>query len=215
VSTYFQEQVPDILSSLADVLLGLFIMFFLMYYAFIDGEKWVYLLKSGLPLEKEHKERLFEKLGSITSAVMHGQFLSAFIQGSLGGLMFFVFGVPNPIFWGAIMIILSFIPLMGTPIVWVPAAIIMLMQGYIWQGIGILIIGSTIVMNIDNIIKPYLIGSRAKISALIVVIGVFGGLKLFGFIGILIGPLLLALLQTVIDLFRERPKESKKKIKKT
>ena len=210
---------PNIIGGIASVSLGLFIMFFFMYYAFLDGDRWMQLLRENLPLEPEHRERLFNRMGSITSAVVYGQFLTAVIQGSLGGLMFLVFGIPNPIFWGVIMIILSFLPFLGTPLIWAPAGIIEIIQGNYVSGIGILVIGLIVVMNVDNIIRPYLISSRDKLNPVLVLLGVLGGLHLFGFIGILLGPLLLALLQTVIELFRERPpkhvekKEPKKKSK--
>ncbi len=212
VKDYFVLTAPNILGSIAEVLLGLFVMFFFMFFAFRDGEKWIKLARQSLPLEPEHRERLFARMGSITSAVMYGQFLTAVIQGSLGGLMFLAFGIPNAIFWGVIMIMFSFIPFLGTPLIWIPAAIIELVQGNYVAGIGILLVGGILVMNIDNLLRPYLIASKDKISPVLVLIGVLGGLKLFGFIGILLGPLLLALLQTVIELFKEKPKTVRKKV---
>jgi len=205
IKDYIVNQAPSILGSIADIVLGLFIMFFFMYFAFLNGENWIRMLRKNLPLETEHRERLFNRMGSITSAVVYGQFLTAVIQGGLGGLMFLVFGLSNPIFWGVIMIILSFLPVVGTPIVWLPAGIIELLNGHYIAGIGVLLIGSIIIMNVDNVVRPYLISSRDKLNSMLVLLGVLGGLKLFGFIGILLGPLLLALLQTVIELFREHP----------
>lgn len=205
VKDYFVNSVPDILSSIAQMLLNLFVMFFVIYYAFINGRMWLKLLKEGLPLDADHKERLFKRMGSITSAVVYGQFLTAVIQGSLGGLMFLIFGIPNAIFWGIIMIIFSFIPFLGTPIIWLPAAIVELLHGHYFSGIGILLIGTIFVTNIDNILRPYLISTKDNLSPLLILIGVLGGLQLFGFVGILIGPLLLALLQTVIGFLKEHP----------
>ncbi len=207
---FIVNQAPNILGSIADVILGLFIMFFFIFYAFLNGERWLHDLRRNLPMEKAHRERLFDRMGSITSAVVYGQFLTAVIQGSLGGLMFIIFGIPNPVFWGVIMIILSFLPLVGTPIIWVPVALLELLQGRVLAGVGILIVGSVVVMNVDNLVRPYLISSRDNLNPVLILIGVLGGLKLFGFIGILIGPLLLALLQTVIELFREKPRKKKK-----
>lgn len=200
---YVVSTAPNFLGSVANVLIGLFMMFFLMYYAFLRGESWLQKLQTGLPLEPAVKEHLFQKLGLLTSAIMYGQLLSAIIQGSLGGLMLFVFGVPNYLFWGALMIVLSFIPVLGTPLVWVPIGIARLLQHDYVSGIGILLIGGVVVMNIDNLIKPFLISSRSSVSPLLILIGVIGGLKLFGFIGLFLGPLILGLLHAVVDLLRE------------
>ncbi|MBR9693183.1 AI-2E family transporter [Candidatus Woesearchaeota archaeon] len=205
---YVLSAAPNIIGGVANMLIGLFIMFFLMYYAFIDGERWLVKLERGLPLEPKVKKQLFNKLGDLTGAVMYGQVLSAIIQGSLGGLLFFAFGIDNYLFWGALMILLSFIPVLGTPLVWVPIGITELLQHNYISGIGILLLGATVIMNIDNFIKPYLIGSKAKISPLLILLGVLGGLKLFGFIGLFLGPLVLALLHTVMDLLNETPRKT-------
>jgi len=214
VKDYFVNAAPSILGSLADFGIGLFLMFFLLFYAFRDGESWSRLAEESAPLDPEHKRRLFARVGSLTDAVIYGHFLTALIQGSLGGLMFLIFGIPNSLFWGVIMIILAFIPFLGTPLVFVPAGIIALYQGHYVAGLGVLIVGFVIVMNVDNVLRPWLISTRDRLSTLLVVLGVFGGLKLFGFIGLLVGPLILALLQTVIEFFQERPVQAvKKKVK--
>ncbi len=203
VQEYFVRSAADILSSIASGLLTLFVMFFVMFFAFLNGKRWLLAVQEALPLSPVVKRRLFQRVADVTRAVTFGQFLTAVIQGSLGGLMFLFFGVPNWIFWTVIMIIFSFIPFLGTPFIFVPAAIIKLFLGDYVAGIGILIVGFVVVANIDNILRPVLIGSHAKISPLIVFLGVFGGLATFGLIGLLLGPLILALIQTVMSFLRE------------
>lgn len=206
VKDFIVNSGSQILTGIADVLLGLFVMLFIMFYSFVNGKKWVALVQETLPLKQKHRKALIDRVAKITSAVMYGQFLTSVIQGALGGLMFFIFGVDNSIFWGVIMIIFSFIPILGTPIIWFPASVYLMLSGSVWQGVLMLIVGGVVIMNVDNVIRPYLIGSQAKISTPIVLLGVLGGLKAFGFIGIVLGPLLLALLQTVIGFFRkEKP----------
>jgi predicted PurR-regulated permease PerM len=203
VRDYSLGAAPVIISSVAATLLGLFVVFFLMYFAFIDGEAWVAAAKEAVPMMRAHKERLFERIGGVTHAVMYGQFLTALIQGAAGGLMFFVFGVPNPVFWGFIMVILSFIPLLGTPLVWLPAAIIELLKRHYVAGFGLLIVGGAIMMIVDNLLRPRLISGKAQLSTPLVLLGVLGGLQLFGLIGLILGPLILALLQTTLAFFHE------------
>ncbi len=205
VKDYFVNAAPNLLGGLADFGLGLFLMFFLLFYAFRDGESWLRLAEGSVPLDPEHKRRLFARVGSLTDAVIYGHFLTALVQGALGGILFLVFGIPNAVFWGVIMVILAFLPFLGTPIVFAPAGVIELLEGHYVAGIGVLVLGFVVVMNVDNVLRPYLISSRDRLSPVLVVLGVFGGLKLFGFIGILLGPLILALLQTVIEFFQERP----------
>jgi predicted PurR-regulated permease PerM len=204
VKDYVVSSVPNIINGFARIVLGLFVMFFLLFFAFRDGGEWITAAKRAVPLEAEYKRLLFDQVKNVTRGVLYGQFLTAVIQGTLGGLMFAAFGLPNPVFWGAIMIVLSFIPFLGTPIVWLPAGIIELMSGHYVVGVGVLVVGTLIVMNIDNVLKPRLIGGRARLSTPTVLLGVLGGLALFGFIGLVLGPLILALLQTTLRFFEER-----------
>jgi predicted PurR-regulated permease PerM len=114
-----------------------------------------------------------------------------------------VFGVSNWLFWGAIMIIMAFLPVLGTPVVWVPAAVGLILDGETARGIGLLIFGSTVVMNIDNFLRPRLMSGRTKVHPVLILIGVLGGLKIFGFVGMLVGPLILALLVAFIKFWEQ------------
>ena len=194
---------PDILGSIGELLLGLFIMFFVMYYGFREGEAFVARVRQRLPLESSLKESLFYEVRTITQAVLYGQVMTAVIQGTLGALGLLVFGVPNWLFWGAIMIITAVIPVLGTPIVWVPAAVGLILDGDPGSGVGLLIYGSTIVMNIDNILRPKLMSGRSKVHPVLILIGVLGGLRIFGFVGMLVGPLILALLVAFIKFYEQ------------
>lgn len=194
---------PDILGSIGELLLGLFIMFFVMYYGFREGDAFVERIRQLLPLDPALKESLFYELRTVTQAVLYGQVMTAVIQGSVGALALLVFGVPNWLFWGAIMIIMAFLPVLGTPIIWVPAAVGQILDGETARGVGLLIFGSTIVMNIDNFLRPKLVSGRTKVHPVLILIGVLGGLKIFGFIGMLVGPLILALLVAFIKFYEQ------------
>ncbi len=194
---------PDILGSVTQLVLGLFIMFFVMFYGFREGQAFLHRIKQLMPLDPVLKESLFYELRTVTQAVLYGQVMTALIQGTLGGLGLLVFGVTNWLFWGAIMTITAFIPVLGTPLIWVPAAVGLLMNGETARGVGLLIFGATIVMNIDNFIRPRLVSGRTQIHPVLVLIGVLGGLKIFGFIGMLVGPLVLALMVALIKFYEE------------
>lgn len=201
------KALPNIITSIADILLGLFVMFFIMFYIFRGGDNIYNDLKEIIPLRKKYKTKLFNETELVIKGVLYGQVLTAIIQGTIGGFFLFIFGVPNSIFWGFIMIILSFLPVIGTPTVFVPAAIFMIAKGNIFSGIMILITGFVIVTNIDNVIKPKLISSKSRIHPVVALIGVLGGLALFGFVGLILGPIILALLNVLLNFYKEDFKE--------
>ena len=194
---------PNLLGSISELLLGLFIMFFVMFYGFREGQGFITYLKELLPLETGLKDSLFHEMRTVTQAVLYGQVLTAVIQGALGGLGLLICGVPNPLFWGAIMMITAFVPLLGTPLIWVPAAVGLILDGQTTRGIVLLIYGATIVMNIDNFLRPRLVSGRSKVHPVLILIGVLGGLRVFGFIGMLVGPLILAVLVALIKFYEQ------------
>ena len=192
---------PEFIGSVAETTLGLFVMFFVMFYAFRDGKELLLKLKNSLPLKKKYINKLFNDTEKITAAVLYGYVLTAVIQGSLGGLTFFFLGISNSVFWGFVMIILSLIPFLGTPIVWLPAAIIELLNVRYFNGLFLLIFGFIVLLNIDNFLRPKLIGKRSKVHPAVILVGVIGGLAVFGFLGIIIGPMVLTLFGVLIKFF--------------
>ena len=193
----------SIVGSISELMLGLFIMFFVMFYGFREGQGFIRKIKDLLPLESGLKDSLFEELRTVTQAVLYGQVLTAVIQGGLGGLGLLVLGVPNALFWGAMMMITAFVPVLGTPLIWVPAGVGLIMDGAITRGALLLAYGVIVVMNIDNFLRPRLVSERAKVHPVLILIGVLGGLRVFGFIGMLVGPLILALLVALIKFYEQ------------
>ena len=202
---------PNVLGSISELLLGLFIMFFVMFYGFREGEGFIRYLKELLPLETTLKDSLFTEMRTVTQAVLYGQVLTAVIQGGLGGVGLLIFGVPNALFWGAIMMITAFLPLLGTPLIWVPAGVGLILDGETTSGVLLLLFGVTIVMNIDNFLRPKLVSDRTSVHPVLILIGVLGGLKVFGFIGMLVGPLILAILVALIKFYEQNYMQRKKR----
>ena len=176
-------------------------MFFTLFYIVRDGETIKKSLSDLIPLNDEYKTKVIEEIDKVTRGVINGQVLTAVIQGIVGGLGFFIFGVPNPIFWGFIMVILAIIPLLGTAMIWVPAGVIGLMSGNYVSGVGILLFGAIIVGNLDNLLRPRLISGKTKVHPVVILIGFLGGLKLMGIIGFIVGPVILAILLTLIRFY--------------
>ncbi|MCF7866055.1 AI-2E family transporter [Candidatus Woesearchaeota archaeon] len=204
---YLENSALSILGSVTEVLLSLFIMFFFIFYGFKDGEKIQDAIINILPVKKEHKNHVLTETKKVLNGVMYGQMLVSLLQGFLGGLGFWIFGIPNPILWGFIMAIFAFIPFLGTPMIWLPAAIIAFLSGNVVGGIGMLIFGAIIVAQIDNVIKPKIIGDSSGMHPVLVLLGIFGGLALFGLIGFILGPLVVAISILLIRFFTEEMKD--------
>ena len=216
VTSYVLNSVSDLVFSIPKFFLNFFVMIFAMFYLFKDGPSILINLKRLLPLRAVYKIHLFEQFGNVTFAIVYGYVVVAIIQGILGGIGFFIFGVHSPIIWGIVTAFAALIPFIGTAIIWLPAAIFKLINGIssnntpeIIGGILFILYGLIIISSLDNILRPKIIGDKAKIHPVLVLVGVLGGLYLLGFIGVVIGPLILALFITFIKAY-ERDKSIKK-----
>jgi predicted PurR-regulated permease PerM len=203
LKNFLVRAAPNFLGSVSDATVGLFIMFFVLFYLFRESEESFERLQALLPLAPNLKEKLIEEVKSVTWAVVYGQVMTGLIQGALGGIGFLIFKAPNPFLWGFMMIIFSFLPLVGTALIWVPAGIFLILSGATFRGIGLLVWGGVLVTNVDNFVKPRLISGRSNIHPVTVLLGVLGGLKLFGFIGLVVGPLILALFIALARFYEE------------
>ena len=203
VTGFLSQSITSFFSAITLLLINLFIMFFFMYYGFKEGDKLLEGFLEIIPIKKLHKKLMVDETKKVLYGVMYGQFLVSLIQGVLGGIGFWIFGIQNPILWGFVMAVLAFIPFLGTPIVWLPAIIIELSKGNYFAGIGLLLFSGIIVAQIDNVIKPKIIGSKTSMHPFLVLIGIFGGIALFGIIGFIIGPVIVALCSMAIKFFNE------------
>jgi len=209
-STYIIDSASNFILSLPSFFLNVFIIIFVMFFFFRDGHLIVDKIEKLLPLKKTHQKYIFKKFDGVMFAVIYGNIIVAVIQGALGGLGFFIFGVQSPILWGIVMMLFSLIPYLGSSIIWFPAALLLLFNGYtqldngiMIKGVLLLIWGIFIVGLADNFLKPKIIGSRANIHPVLVLLGVLGGLKVFGVLGLIIGPIILALLTTFIKIYED------------
>lgn len=208
------ERGSSLLFGLPKVLLNLFIVFFTFFYFLKDGEFLLNRLNHYLSMHQEKYNIVLRRLKEIIHGVVYGYLLIALIQGALGGLGFFFFGVSSPLFWGAVMALLALIPYLGTGIVWVPASIIMFLDGMFqdsqWlmiKAVGLFLYCLVFVSTLDNVLRPKLIGQKAKIHPVVIMLGIFGGLFVFGPLGVIVGPLLLSLTTVFIDVYILEVKE--------
>jgi len=204
------DKTSEILFSLPGIVLQIVITFFIIYYIFKDAPAFVKKLQGVLPLKKKHQKIVYDKLKETTHAVLYGSILIAVIQGALGAIGFWIFGIDSFLIWGIIMAIFALVPIVGTAIIWMPAALYLIAKGatngnpvLVWYGVGLLMYGTFIIASADNILKPKLIGNRSGMHPVLVLLGVLGGLTIFGFAGFLIGPLILAALTTFVDIYQK------------
>ena len=217
ITGFIIKNVSGALASVPSFLLNFFVMIFVVYYLLKDGDSIAARIKNILPLKESHKQHVFDRFHHITYAMFYGNISIAVIQGVLGAIGFMIFGVPSPVLWGFVMVLFALIPYFGTAIVWLPAALNLIFAGYLQsdnslttKGIFLIVYGIAVISSIDNILKPKIIGSKANVHPILILIGVLGGLNLFGFVGIFLGPMMLALLMTFIDVYEEEKAELEK-----
>ena len=156
-----------------------------------------------LPLANGQARRLFTLIRDTLHAIVFGTLAMAAIQGALTGLAFWFLGLASPAVWGLLAAVLAVLPVVGTTLVWLPAAAMLVVSGHWVKGLILIAWGLAVVHPVDNILRPYLIGGRVKLSTLYVFFAVVGGLKAFGALGLFIGPLILAITVALFTFLRE------------
>ena len=164
------------------------------------------------PLKDSEERQLLKNFISVSKATLKGSLVIAIIQGILMTIVFLVTGVPSPVIWGAITVLFSLIPMVGAGLVWLPAGIIMLLLGNIWQGLTILIFGALVVSTIDNFLRPRLVGKETSLHPILVFLSTIGGIALFGLVGILLGPVIIVLFISLLDIYQIEFKDELEKM---
>ncbi len=177
------------------------LMLIVVFYLLIDGNALMEYIYRLSPLPREDNEKLFEKFGDMAGAILVGNGLGGLIQGVLGGFVFFVFGLNAPFLWGIIMGFLAFLPVVGIGAVLIPASIILMLKHRFAAGIFMLVFYAVVSLGIEYIFKPKIVGDRVKMHPLIIFFAVLGGLKIYGILGIIYGPLVATLFLTLADIY--------------
>lgn len=188
------------LGFLTDVALMLFVLFFL----FRDGDAMAARLRRLIPYDPARKAQLGLRLEAVTRAVVFGTVVTAMAQGALVGIGMWITGLPSPLVFGVMAAIASFIPFVGTALVWAPAALYLYAGGEFGRTVFLAIWGAVVAGSADNFLRPMLVSGKARMGTLTVLFGVLGGLVAFGTIGLFLGPLILALVQGLIEFSEER-----------
>jgi len=177
------------------------IMFFTMYFLLKDGPDFIGRIRDYLPFSDPQKDRLERQIKDMVISTIYGGIFVAMIQGAIGGTAFWALGLPAFMLWGAAIFIFSFVPVIGTTAVWGPAAVYLFLSGEVGKGIILTLIGAFIIGMVDNLLKPIIISGRTKMHTLLIFFSVLGGINVFGIIGLIMGPLTVALFVSVLDIF--------------
>jgi len=205
LSVYIAGQGSKFIKGLSTGLFKFFLMTVALFFLFRDGERFMEKIKDLIPFSAKEREKILQRMVDMIHATIYGGIVVALVQGGLGGVGFWIVGLPAPLFWGAVMAFLSFIPIVGAFLVWVPAAIILFIQGSYLKAVILFIWGAVVISLSDNFIRPILISGRTQVHTLLLFFGILGGLKVFGFLGVIAGPLVITICLAIIDIYTTAP----------
>jgi predicted PurR-regulated permease PerM len=192
------EESVNVVGGASTAAVGVTILGFLLYYLLVDGEEVVAWVRGVTPLPVAVQDRLLADLNRLTYAVLITQGVIAVVQAVLTGLGLFVLGFSNVIFWTVFAVVLGLLPFVGSMFIWIPAAVLLIATGRPLGGGGLLVYGFGVINLTDNYLRPVLGGRSANLNPAILVIGIFGGLVVFGFTGIFVGPIVLGFTKTIV-----------------
>lgn len=194
---------------LGNFVIKFFVFLFVLYYLFIEGENFIDYVKKTLPIDKKYQKELVEKAKNTLYAVLYGNFLTGFIQTLFAVILYYILGVPSPLFFGLITFIGAIT--IGTWIAWAPVGVWMLLQGIftsnnplVVKAVILLVVGVVVISMMDNFVRPYLIKRMTDTNIVVILLGLLGGIKLFGFVGVFIGPVILALFLVAVRIYTEK-----------
>jgi predicted PurR-regulated permease PerM len=191
----------SILMNLPVIVLQAFVAFFAMFYFIRDGKEIIEYLKGVMPFKESFKEKFFTRYQEITNGVIYGMVIVGIIQGLTAGIGYYIFGVKGAFVLMIASMFISIFPFIGPWLVYIPTGLIMMSHGNT-NGLGLIVYGAIIASQIDNVIRPYFIGKKAKISMVLALIGMLGGFELFGIVGLIIGPLIVDYTVMFVELYK-------------
>lgn len=202
VGLFLYNQARAIASNTFAFLVDFFLMLMVIFFLLIDGRRLVSFIIDLSPLPGDQEETLIRKFRDMAGAILVGNGLGGLIQGILGGTCFWIFGIESAFLWGVIMGLLAFLPIIGIGAVFIPTAILMLLKGRIAVGIFFFVFYIILSGGIEYLFKPKVVGQQVKMHTLLVFLAIIGGLKLFGILGIIYGPLVVTAFLTLADIYR-------------
>lgn len=194
--------------SLLGIVLTVLMTLYLLFFFLIDGSGMVRQFKAVVPLSGPTKRSLGERIATLVRSTVKGTALVALLQGTIGGIVFAILGLPSPLIWGTVMAFATLLPVIGTGLVWLPTAIYLLATGQTFQGAALIFCGIFIISGSDNVARPMIVGRDTGLPDWVVLISTLGGVGLFGFHGVVLGPVVAGVTVALLELYRNSHGES-------
>ena len=201
VGLFLYDQARSMTTNVLNVVVNFFFMILIIFYLLIDSHRLASFIVELSPLPDDQDEKLIQKFKDMAGAILIGNGLGGIIQGVLGGAVFAMFDFKSPFLWGVIMALMAFLPIVGIGIVFVPASIYLFLHGRFAAGIFFIVFYVLLSGGIEYFFKPKLVGKRVQMHTLLVFLSIIGGLKLFGILGIIYGPLVVTAFLTLSDIY--------------
>jgi predicted PurR-regulated permease PerM len=201
VGLFLYQQARSMTANIVNFVVNFFFMLLIVFYLLIDSRRLVSFIVGLSPLPDDQDEKLIQKFKDMAGAILLGNGLGGLIQGTLGGIVFAFFGFRSAFLWGVIMALLAFLPIVGVGAVFLPAALYLILQGRLAAGIFFIVFYVVLSGGIEYLFKPKLVGTRVQMHTLLVFLSIIGGLKLFGILGIIYGPLVVTAFLTLTDIY--------------
>jgi predicted PurR-regulated permease PerM len=203
LASFLVRNLAIVTSGAASFLLNAFVMLYGMYFFLMNGPAFLEKLLHFAPLTRANKVDILGRFTEVSRATIKGSMVIGFIQGLLGGIGFHFAGIEGAAFWGTIMMVLSIIPGIGTPLVWLPAVVMLFVKGETGPAVMLLVWSVAVVSSIDNVLRPRLVGKDAGLPDLLILVGTLGGIFLFGAVGFIVGPVICALFITIWEIYHK------------
>lgn len=187
----------------AQLFISLGVMLYVLFFLFRDGARLASIIRRASPLSEHHTDYILVKFSAVVKATVKGNVIIALIQGTIGGITFWLLGIPAALLWGVCMAVLALLPAVGSALIWLPVALYLLLSGQYLKGVILVVVGVFIIGLIDNLLRPPLVGKGTRMPDYVVLVSTLGGLALFGINGFVIGPLIAALFIAVWSLFTD------------
>jgi len=201
LTTFLIDSLSSFTKVTIDAIFSTVIMLYVMFYFLTMGDVLLRKILYFLPLDDTNEQRLLMRFTSVTRATIKGTLVIGLLQGTICGIAFAVAGIKGPVFWGSVMAVMSIIPAFGTAIIWGPALVILALTGNYTGAVILAILCGAVAGNLDNLIRPRLVGKDTEMHDLFVLFGTLGGISMFGLLGIIIGPIIAALFITVWEIY--------------
>jgi predicted PurR-regulated permease PerM len=198
---FVASRIGGLLADLVVLLFQLFVTLFALFFFLRDADTIMREMRRTMPFEDLRRERMIRQTRELVNASIGAGLLIAFMQGLAGGVLFAILGFGAPVFWGVVMGFFALLPFVGTWIVWLPAAIWLLVTGHVAKGLTLLILGGGVVASIDNVVRPAILSGRTQMNGLLMFISLLGGVSVFGLLGLVLGPLVTAIVAGLFEAY--------------